>query len=121
MMNDQPRRRFRFGLISLLALVAVVGVVACFWNPFPNSSRSNFDKIEAGMTIAEVATLVGPPDRIREDESRILRHIYHLKGPAVIVYYYDGVVHTPLIVDAGRRRGGGVLSGDGSLNGPFWG
>jgi hypothetical protein len=41
-MDEKPRRHYRFGLISLFVLIAVVGALACFWNPFPMPSKSNF-------------------------------------------------------------------------------
>jgi hypothetical protein len=63
-MHEKPGR-FRFGLISLLALVAVAGVVAILWNPFDRGpSISNIPLVKTGMTIDEVAELVGEPNYI---------------------------------------------------------
>jgi hypothetical protein len=67
-MNDKPRR-FRFGLIALFALVAALGVLACFWNPFKQPpSRAHLRLIENGMTIAQVTSIVGPPDYSAVDD-----------------------------------------------------
>jgi hypothetical protein len=91
-MDQKPQRRFRFGLIALFALIAAVGVLVSLWNPFPKPSRSNFGLIEEGMTEADVAVLVGKPDRVEKDNLR-LAHLYELGvGEAWLVFYQDGRV-----------------------------
>jgi hypothetical protein len=69
-MDEKPRHRFRFGLISLFALIAAVGILACFWNPFHKPSTANFGLIEVGMTVAEVEDLVGEPHTGTIDTAR---------------------------------------------------
>ena len=96
-MDDQPRRRrFRFGLISPFALIAAVGVLACFWNPFPKSSLSNRDLIKVGMVEADVLALIGQPDRIEiEKDTADARaaHVYEMAPSEFwIVVYADGRV-----------------------------
>ena len=83
---DEKPRRFRFGLIALFALIAAVGVLACFWNPFHKPNISNFGLIEVGMTEGHVRELVGKPDRavIRDG---LLIHGYTLGG-----YLQEGVI-----------------------------
>jgi hypothetical protein len=105
-MDEKPRRRFRFGLISLFVLIAAVGVVACFWNPFPKPKKPNklnVYLIEEGMTEAEVKALVGQPDGVYWPDPRGQggSHIYEIipgqKDYAVV--YEDGkvlgVLHRP--------------------------
>jgi len=96
--ENQRRRQFRFGLVSLFALVAAIGVLACFWNPIPNPSRNNFHLIKHGMTIADVTTLVGPPDTAHCDAAtgRIGLTVHEFEitpgKTAYFVYYLDGKV-----------------------------
>jgi hypothetical protein len=90
-MTDQPRRRrCRFGLISLFVLVAVVGILACFWNPFPEPRKSNINRIKFGMTEADVAKLVGKPDRV--DVNAPHHHKYRLGGEERNVVFENGKV-----------------------------
>jgi hypothetical protein len=89
-MDEKPRRPFRFGLISLFALVALVGVLACIWNPFPKPSKSNINRIKFGMTEAEVAKLVGKPDRV--DVNDPCHHKYRLGDQVRHVVFENGEV-----------------------------
>ena len=74
--EKQRRRRFRFGLISLFALVATVGILASLWNPFRRyPSRSNLHLVKTGMTASEVVELVGEPDTFLAD-SGLWIHAY---------------------------------------------
>jgi hypothetical protein len=79
---DEKQRRFRFGLISLFALVAAVGVLAFFWNPFPKPNKSNIEQVELGMSERDVAKLIGPADSTStamqrpHDESAPTVHTY---------------------------------------------
>jgi hypothetical protein len=92
-MNEKPRR-FRFGLITLFALIAAAGVLACFWNPFPKPSQSNLSLIEVGMTVDEVAELVGEPDKAETDNAngRLAQVYWMTRGEAWIVVFVNGKV-----------------------------
>src|SRR5688500_7284916 len=97
-MGDQPRhRRFRFGLLSLFVLVAAVGVLACFWNPFAQpASGSNFERVKLGMTETEVTELIGKPDEV-ETFRDLTQTRYQLTAEDVwVVAYKDGQVYQSL-------------------------
>jgi hypothetical protein len=87
-------RRFRFGLIALFVLIAAVGVFVSLWNPFPQPSRTNVDKIELGMTEDDVAELIGKPDKVvTNNEDGRMAHLYDLgNGEAWVVFFKDGRV-----------------------------
>jgi hypothetical protein len=93
-MDEKPRRRwFRFRLISLFTLVAAVGVLACFWSPFPKPSKSNLVLISVGMTESEVAGLIGNPDTITTDDGRLIhRYLVRGYGEEWMIVYADGKV-----------------------------
>jgi hypothetical protein len=93
-MNEEPRRRwFRFGLVGLLTLVAIAGVVASLWNPFPKPSLSNRDLIKVGMAEADVVALIGKPDRIevlKDTADARAAHVYEMAPSEFwIVVYAD--------------------------------
>lgn len=95
-MNEKPqRRRFRFGLLTLLLVVAVAGVVVSVWNPLDRRpSRANLGLIEPGMTVADVARLVGEADEVSFNEAgtRIIQAYRLDKRESWWVYYVDGKV-----------------------------
>jgi hypothetical protein len=93
-MDEKPsRRRFRFGLLALFALLAAAGVVATLWNPFPKPSKTKLSSIEIGMTEADVARLVGNPDEAVTDSAGRLLHVYSFAyGEGWIVAFVDGKV-----------------------------
>jgi hypothetical protein len=93
-MDEKPyRRRFRFGLICAFVLVAAVGVLACFWNPFHKPNISNLSLIQVGMTEAQVARLLGEPDSVQATSGG-MTHVYHTENgePWLIDYENDRVL-----------------------------
>jgi hypothetical protein len=84
--DEKPRRRFRFGLLTLFGLITLFGLLVSLWNPLvPRpivASRTNLKLLEPGMTIGEVVGLVGEPDIEAWDgpSSTSGIHIYRLKG-----------------------------------------
>jgi hypothetical protein len=73
---DEKPRRFRFGLLAIFTLIAAAGVVASFWNPFDRPpSLNNIPLVKTGMTIDEVAELVGEPDYVGTLNATLV-HLY---------------------------------------------
>jgi hypothetical protein len=107
-MREKPRHRFRFGLISLFALIAAIGVVACFWNPLVQPDKSNLGKIKIGMTEADVAELVGEPDGA-ETVRGVLIQWYHVADrDGWVISFKDGLVNftgSPRETQANDLRG----------------
>jgi hypothetical protein len=107
------RQRFSFGLTSLFALAAAVGLLACFWNPLPNPSRSNLGLIEVGMTVAEVEELVGNPDDGTIDlaRGRLIYGYQVINGEKWFIVFDDGkvardqhIVRTPITAPASSSK-----------------
>jgi hypothetical protein len=93
-MNEElPRRRFRFGLISLFLLVAAVGVLACFWNPLVQPDKSNLGKIKTGMTEADVAALVGEPDSAETVKGVLIQWYQVADRDGWVISFKDGLVN----------------------------
>jgi hypothetical protein len=100
MMDEKPhRRRFRFGLISLFVLVVAVGILAKLWNPF-RPKRENLHLVKPGMTVAEVAALVGSPDKAHSHNDAatgrigvLITHVFQVNpNEAWLVQFIDGQV-----------------------------
>jgi hypothetical protein len=92
-MDEKPCRRFRFGLIGLFALVAAIGVLACFWNPLVQPDRSNLGKVKLGMTEADVAELVGEPDGAETIKGVLIQWYHVADRDGWVISFKDGLVN----------------------------
>jgi hypothetical protein len=100
-MHEKPRR-FRFGLISLFALIAAVGVAASIWNPLAKPTRSNIRQVRFGMPQRDVAELIGLPDltRVPVTENVPSIHTYGISAAE----YWDIAFLDGRVVGVYRRR-----------------
>ncbi len=87
----------------LCALFAACGMPSDSTNSSPlgitntKVSRENYEKIQKGMAIAEVQTMMGKPDTVSESDTPGLGvmklHHYQLGMKAIDVYFLNGKVY----------------------------
>lgn len=90
-MRPRPqKRRFQFGLATLLLLVALCGIAASryrVWRP-----QHDWKRVQEGMSPAEVRRLLGEPTSVQRGEL----YIDSIEGPQLSRgedwYYQQGVV-----------------------------
>jgi hypothetical protein len=55
--------RVRYILAAIFTLAVVGFVTVALWPPSPGVTHANFDRIQDGMTVAEVEAIMGKPDQ----------------------------------------------------------
>jgi hypothetical protein len=93
--NSETPRQFQFNLVTLFGVVTLLSLLMCMWNPLGRTpKRANLPLIEPGMTVSEVAALVGPPDQaVTYSDNVRFAHEYQLThGEEWRIVYVDGRV-----------------------------
>ena len=77
------RRTKRFIVSGVVGLIGVVLCLAYFDAPLSGPSRANFDRLQTGMTLAEVEAILGPA-------GPSISSIQSLDKPHVSYYIFKG-------------------------------
>ena len=79
MYQPKPTRRIRFGLRSLLLILAVIAALLAGYRLLPNEiTRQELNLVRPGMMPADVRALLGDPDKI----------VHHADGDEMWWYGY---------------------------------
>jgi hypothetical protein len=85
------RRRLLLIASLPLAIAVIIGVLAML-PARPGVTKANFDRIEKGMTFAEVEKIFGQPPAEEQWGNIFIWRIAERKGEAIVIFDNDGMV-----------------------------